>query len=134
MSTRIIVQGRTQWASSDWRVSRPARAALNYNKAGVPVNVAHAIPAFSAESPFRGEMAVDPDDGIAYRLLQEVSKNDGWLDALWWCAQMEITPKALRRLADQGLVDCAKEHGSAIRWVRCRDMPAVLASLRDSKC
>lgn len=134
MATRIIVRGQTQWASQDWRAPRPARAALNYGRAGKPVDVAHAIPAFSPESAFRGEVAIDSDDGIAYRLLRKVSKDDGWFDALWWCAQMGITLTALRKLSDQGLVDCAKERGSAIRWVRCRDMPAVLAALRDSKC
>lgn len=129
MSTRIVLRGQTHWASRDWRPAAPAHRALNYNKSGQPVDVAHAIPPDSPISPFRGEIFIDRDDGIAYRLLTKVPKDEGWLDAQWWLSQMSISISKLRKLSDLGLVDCAKERGSAVRWVRCRDMPAILKEL-----
>lgn len=129
MSTRIVLNGQTHWVSRDWRPPSQAHRALNYNKAGQPVDVAHAIPADSPISPFRGEIFIDRDDGIAYRLLTKVPENEGWLDAMWWLSQMNISITKLRKLSDLGLVDCAKERGSAVRWVRCRDMPAILKEL-----
>jgi hypothetical protein len=129
MSTRIVIHGRTHWVSRDWRPAPKAHRALNYDKAGQLVDVAHAIPPDSPISPFRGEIVIDQDDGIAYRLLSKVPESEGWLDALWWISQMGININKLRRLSDLGLVDCAKERCSAVRWVRCRDMPAIIKEL-----
>ena len=129
MPTRIVLRGQQRWASRDWRPAPSPLRARNYDRAGQPVDVAHAIPATSPESPFRGEVFVDPDDGIAYRLVSRVPSNEDWVDALWWISKMGITIGKLRKLSDMGLVDCAKERGSAVRWVRCRDMPRIIAEI-----
>lgn len=127
MSSRIVWNGRTLWASRDYRPYRPMP--VGRTKTGEVVSPAP-IPADSPDSPFRaGVPYTDPEDKITYRVVAKLDLREGWGTAAFWMARYHVTWDVLVEWVERGWLDAAMEQGSPTKRFRCRDEGRLLAYL-----
>lgn len=110
MSTKITVNGRT-WKSPDWREPR-RYTAEDVEILNTPI----------AEGTPRAALAETlTEDGVSYRLVDELDPAQGWCLASQLVTHFAIDWAELRRWCLEGLIDCATVRGSSVRRYR----PAV---------
>lgn len=131
MATRILIQGRTSFASADYRP--PRRVLHPTTKDGKLLEDTRVDP---ASKPFRaGSPYYDADDGIEYRAVgpAAIDLQQGWRTAGFWLDRWNTDWTALRRMVDFGWLDAAIEVGGATKRFRCRDERRVLEWLAKQK-
>lgn len=129
MVSRIIVHGRTAWASPTFRV--PPRTRNPTKASGEPIKDFRIEPN-SPDAPFRiGSPYFDPEEQIEYRVVRPeiLQPSDGWGTADFWCTRWLATFDFLKKMISKGWVDAAIEAGTRVRRYRCRDEQRVLGEL-----
>lgn len=119
MSARIVVRGRTQAASRDWR---PARKPVVIDWSAVPVLPDTPPPVFDRGA---GGAWRCPDTGIVYRVVDNIRLADGWCTAEQLARHYKCALDTVFELVRRGLIDAVME-GTAPPTVLARMAPTAL--------
>jgi hypothetical protein len=139
MSTRIVLNGKTAWASKDYWDAQPRRDMLirrerQVQKVGELNAAAQAKAAEEAEyvhppraSPaLPGQPFTDPD-GATYRLVDNLSAADVWVGAGTLMAWYKVPYAQVVDWVRRGLVDGVIQRGSPTKRYRVIDAAGCLA-------
>ncbi len=107
MPSKITAYGRT-WKTPDWKEAKKIT--------GEDAEILRQDPP-ALDTP-RATADVLVEEGVSYRLVDELNPADGWCLATQLITHFHIDWTELRQWALEGLLDCATVRGSSVRRYR----------------
>ena len=93
-----------------------------------------AIPPDSPASPYRAGVPFhDKADGITYRVVGALDRNEGWMLASFWTHRYDIPIEVLFHFVERGWIDAAFEVSSPVKRFRCRDESKIVQWLASKR-
>jgi len=120
VGTRVIIGGRTQWATRDIWAKRPPLPASDPDKAA-PV-----VDPLVRTLKVVGVPFYDQEDDLHYRVVAYLDPRAGWCLATQLCELYRVSYLCLLDWCRRGHVEPAMEKGSPTKRFKARDHAALL--------
>jgi len=132
MPTALIVNGRISWSGNPRVVitAVPHQPMLPREAEERSVREEQRVPAL-----FRGPEGVvrDEHDGLSYRLVDRIDPQQGWATCESLMRWFGVDHRVVVAWAQKGLLDCASERSSSVRYYRVLNPEALKADMPKRK-